>query len=156
MNNAAPQPYPGDFASPQQVRQLADEYRRAAHLLAGQVRRREPLSRAPFRLSALQAIELYLSAFLLHQGWPPHEVRGLQHDITARVGHALLAGLKLKERTIAHLRTLAASREYLILRYGPELIDPSTQSNRLTATLEELAGKLTELMAQPPAPDARL
>ena len=98
---------------------------------------------------------MYLSAFLLHQGWSPPAVRGLQHDFAARVDHALRAGLKLRERTVAHLRTLAASREYLTLRYGPELIDPSSHTNRLAATLEELANKLTELMARPPGPDAR-
>jgi len=40
------------------------------------------------------------------------------------------------------------SREYLVVRYGPELVDRASQTNRLAATLEEVASKVRELMSR--------
>ncbi|WP_245478528.1 hypothetical protein [Mesorhizobium sp. M4B.F.Ca.ET.049.02.1.2] len=59
--------YPGELASPQQIHELAEEYRKAAHQLLPLGRAGKPLTRAPFRLSAIHAIELYLTALLLHR-----------------------------------------------------------------------------------------
>ncbi|MEM7635327.1 MAG: hypothetical protein AAF299_12245, partial [Pseudomonadota bacterium] len=58
------EPYPGATASAQQVLQLANEYRTAAHTLLAQGKKKQPLSRAPCRLSAIHAIELYFNALL--------------------------------------------------------------------------------------------
>ena len=147
--------YPGTLATPAQIRELADAYCSAAHLLLGAGERRKPLTRAPFRLSAIHAIELYLNAFLLTHGRTAAEVRGLRHDLSARIELAVAAGLKLRVKTTDHLKSLHESREYLVMRYGPELAGTASQVNRLTATLEEIARKVTASMA-PPHPAAGL
>lgn len=77
--------YPGEIAIPTQVLLLADEYRSAALLLIGACRRGEPLSHAPFRFAALQAVELYLNAFLLHRGHAPAALGSMQHDLAPRM-----------------------------------------------------------------------
>lgn len=145
-------PYPGDLATPGEIRLLADEYRKAAHLLRQLGRAGQPLSRAPFRLSAIHAIELYLNALLLNRGYAPAEIRRMQHDLAERTGLAIAGGLRLRARTAAHLNALAESREYLVTRYGPELSGTISQINRFEATLEEVARKVTEMLA---AQDAR-
>jgi hypothetical protein len=76
--------YPGECATPLQMRLLADEYREAALTLRNHVRSRSPLSQAPHRLVVLQAIVLYLNAFLLYRGVSAEEVRGLQHNLAKR------------------------------------------------------------------------
>ncbi|MER9029133.1 hypothetical protein [Mesorhizobium sp. M0674] len=141
--------YPGEFASPRQIYELAEEYRKAAILLVPLGRSRKPLSRAPFRLSAIHAIELYMTALLLHRGHDAHQVRKMQHDLAARAKHTAEAGLLLRTKTANHLQSLSQNREYLITRYGPELAASASQINRLTATLEEVAAKVTLLIAAP-------
>ncbi|RWX58969.1 hypothetical protein EN780_35545, partial [Mesorhizobium sp. M4B.F.Ca.ET.089.01.1.1] len=59
--------YPGELASPQQIHELAEEYRKAATLLLQLGRSGKPLTRAPFRLSAIHGIGLYLTALLLQR-----------------------------------------------------------------------------------------
>jgi hypothetical protein len=134
------QSYPGDLATPQQIRALADEYRDAAHLLLKSGKAAKSLTRAPFRLTAIHAIELYLSAQLLHRGFAAKKIRTLGHNLAAR---ALDSGLVLRKRTAEHLKTLSERREYLITRYGPERAASTSQINRLTATLDEIAEKVT-------------
>lgn len=146
VTERADDPYPGGRATPRQVLALADEYRAAATLLLGSCRRGEPASQAPFRLAALQAIELYLNAVLLHGGHEACSVRGLQHDLARRAGLAASAGLRLRDRTAAHLVALAADREYLLARYCPERRGPPPP-NRLSATLDEVARKARPLVA---------
>ncbi|MGX8011381.1 hypothetical protein ACVDG8_021655 [Mesorhizobium sp. ORM8.1] len=138
--------YPGELASPQQVYELAEEYRKAANLLLQLGRPGKPLTRAPFRLSAIQAIELYLTALLLHRGHNPNQIRKMQHDLSGRTKYAMEAGLHLRAKTSKHLESLSQNREYLITRYGPELAATASQINRLTATLEEVAVKVTALI----------
>jgi len=122
---------------------LANEYRRAASALYALGRKGEPLSRAPYRLLAIHALELYLSAVLIHRGHAPTAVRGLQHDLATRAHLAAIAGLVLRKRTAAHLASLAMSREYVVTRYSPEAQCSLSQVNRLAATLEEVAAKVT-------------
>lgn len=105
-------------------------------------RKGDALSRAPFRLAAIHAVELYLSALLLHAGHEPGRVRALQHDLAARADLSIKLGLKLRKRTANHLKTMATAREYLVTRYGPELSGSLSQVNRLSATLEEVATKV--------------
>lgn len=142
MMSDGPTDYPGSLATPAQIFALADAYRHAAHLLLSAGEKGKPLSRAPFRLTAIQAIELYLNAYLLRLGHKPEDLRGLQHDMRRRAELAISAGLKLRLRTAEHLRFLHQKREYLITRYGPELTASVSQVNRLTATLEEVARKV--------------
>jgi len=134
---------PGDEATPQQVLELAHEYRRAADVLLPTGRRRKPLSRAPYRLLAIQAIELYLNTLLLLGDHAPANLRGMRHDLGQRAKLAPAADLKLKKRTARHLRTLSESREYLVTRYGPEMNGTISQLNRLAATLGEVSEKVT-------------
>lgn len=144
--------YPGELATPDQVRRLADEYRLAAHHLLILGRKGEPLSRAPFRFSAIHAIELYLNAFLLHRGQEAAVIRGLQHNLSARTDLAVQNRLSLRQRTVAHLHSMATNREYLIMRYGPETTATASQVNRLSATLDEVAAKVAAALAPPPVP----
>jgi|tagenome__1003787_1003787.scaffolds.fasta_scaffold19982252_2 hypothetical protein len=139
--------YPGAVATSRQVLGLAEEYRRAAHVLRPTGRSGRPLSRAPYRLVAIHSLELHLNALLLASGHPPAKVRGLQHDIATRTDLAIAAGLKLRKRTILHLRGLSETREYLITRYNPEL-SAAFELTRLAATLEEVAEKVTTLINQ--------
>ncbi|MGX5805855.1 hypothetical protein ACWGS9_32245 [Bradyrhizobium sp. Arg314] len=141
--------YPGGLASPQQIHELAEEYRKAATLLLQLGRSGKPLTRAPFRLSAIHAIELYLTALLLHRGHSPNQIRKMQHDLSARTEQALEAGLRLRAKTARHLQSLSQNREYLVTRYGPEMAATASQINRLTASLDEVASKVTALIALP-------
>jgi hypothetical protein len=135
------QNFPGDAATASQIRALADEYRKAAIVLIPHGKAGKPLSRAPFRLIAIHAIELYLNAYLLEKNKSGCEIRSMRHSLRARVDAALEHGLVLRIKTAAHIRALEDCREYLISRYGPELISTATQLNRLIATLNEVAEK---------------
>jgi len=115
-------------------------------------RRGDPLSRAPGRLSAIHAIELYLNALLLFRGQETSRIRGLQHDLAARTEMAIANGLQLRKRTAEHLSAMAGNREYLVTRYGPEMTATISQINRLTATLDEVANKVSAMMAAPNRP----
>jgi hypothetical protein len=140
--------YPGQSATPVQILQLAEEYRQAAQVLMRLGRRGAPLSWAPCRLTAIQAIELYLNALLLHAGLPPTTIRGLQHDLAKRTNQAVEAGLKLRKRTAIHIATMGGNREYLVTRYGPEITGTVSQINRLIASLEEVATKVTAIVSK--------
>lgn len=141
--------YPGETATPQQILILAEEYRRAAEAVLPTGRRRQPLSRAPYRLLAIHAVELYLNAFLLAAGHASTRLRGLQHDLAERTRFALDAKLPLRKRTAEHLRRLSEGREYLITRYDPAT-KPLSEINRIAATLNEVAEKVARRIDQDP------
>jgi hypothetical protein len=121
---------------------LADEYLLAAELLMQRGRPGEPLSRAPARLCAIHAIELYLNAFLLDRGVSHAQVRAQMHNLADRTELALAHGLVLRKLTREHLVKMTDDREYLVSRYGPEMSATLSQVNRLMATLNELAKKV--------------
>ena len=146
--------YPGELAKPRDLVRLADEYRNAARAVALLGRPREPMSRAPYRLSAIHAVELYLNALLIHAGHEPASVRNLRHDFATRTDLALGCGLTLRRRTAAHLRSLTGNREYLVSRYQPGEADSLSQLNRLAATLEEVAAKVTVVVTSQPRPSS--
>ncbi len=133
-------------STPKQIALLAEEYRKAAHTLLAQSRQGEPLSRAPAHLSAIHAIELYLNALLMSQGLDASDIRALQHDLAARNALAVTAGLVLRKKTAAHLTAMTGNREYLITRYHPDRTDDVSEVTRLTATLDEIAGKIASSM----------
>jgi hypothetical protein len=137
-------PYPGERATADELFRLAEEYRRAASLLVQSRRPSQPFSRAPYHLAAIHAIELYLNALLLSQGMTPCDLRKLQHDLSARIGHDLAAGFGLTRRTTAHLVDLSKRREYLIVRCGTDQMKEMSQINRLQATLEEIQSKVAK------------
>jgi len=126
--------------------QLADEYCRAAQTLLECGRKGKPLSRAPFRLCAVHAIELYLNALLLHRGDKPEQIRGRKHDLAERTRLALESGLKLRERTADHLIKMTETREYLVSRYAPEMSSTLSEINRLEATLNEVGRKVAVIV----------
>lgn len=117
--------YPGEATSSATVLRLAPEYRRAAETLTQNGRKGDPLSRAPYRLLAIHAIELYLNALLLRAGHGSARIRGLQHDLAARAQLAVEARLPLRRRTLAHLQALSAAREYHATRYDPAAVAAS-------------------------------
>lgn len=140
--------YPGEDASAAQLLALAEQYRVAAHLLLKQQSRpKEPLSRAPFHLTAIHAIELYLNALLMHVGMKAAAIRGMQHNLSLRTKAAVTKGLVLRKRTATHLETISGNREYLASRYGAEMTSSPSQINRLTATLDEVAAKVTKIVS---------
>lgn len=134
-----------------QMQRLAKEYQDASLALRKLGRPGAPLSFAPFRLTAIHAVELYLSAYLLGHGhqWPA--VRRLQHDLAERARLAVEGGLNLREKTKKHLHDLDAGREYVHSRYAPELVPTMTQVNRLEATLKEVATKVRKASTVSPA-----
>lgn len=134
--------YPGTDAAPADIFALAAEYHAAAEDLIRKGRPREPISRAPARLCAIHAIELYLNAFLLSSGDPPETVRARLHDLADRADTAVGRGLVLRRRTHDHLVRMTKHREYLVSRYGPERAGALSESNRLMATLDEIARKV--------------
>ena len=139
--------YPGDHASPYEMNRLADFYRDAAHRCSGSILIGDPISAGPMRLLAIHSIELNLSAYLLLQGSPWPAIRKMGHDLTARLERATERGMVLRERTSAHIRAIARDREYLIARYGPDCLSTASQMNRLLATLEEVARKVSRAVA---------
>ena len=134
--------YPGEAATAAEVVALANEYRIAAQLLVQNGRPGEARSRAPFRMVAIHAVELYLNAFLLRSGHSAGEVRGLQHNLAARADLAVEVGLVLRKRTREHLHAMSQSREFLVTRYVPSGTSLS-EINRLQATLTEVAQKVS-------------
>ncbi|GAB4370025.1 MAG: hypothetical protein Kow00114_30120 [Kiloniellaceae bacterium] len=138
--------YPGAEASAAEVLGLATEYHTAAQALLKTVRKGKPLSRAPCRLCAIHAIELYLNAFLLHLGETPEKIRAHRHDLATRVAAAPDGKLTFRKKTAEHLARMSEDREYLVTRYGPELAATLSEVNRLMATLEEVGTKVRAIL----------
>jgi hypothetical protein len=134
--------YPDHEATAGDLVRLAEEYRAAAETLQPCRRKGKPLSSWPYRMVAIHAIELYLSAYLRFQGQTAEEVRNLQHNLAQRSARAANCGLKLKKLTASHLATMTKTKEYQISRY--EIEPPSTvsQLNRLESTLREVSEKV--------------
>lgn len=143
MPTVCTDPFPGADATAAQVHELAAEYRRAAGLLAVAGVPGRPLTRSPYRLLVIQAVELYLNGYLLAHGQDSAAIRRLHHDLGARARLAVSAGLVLRARTLAHLEQLAANREYLTSRYATGAGVVRSNPNRLAATLDEVASKVT-------------
>lgn len=134
--------------SPQELVELARAYAEAAAQLGERQKKYTPISLAPYRLAAIHAIELYLSAYLRMKNHEADEIRSLQHDLQQRTAKATKAGMKLRKRTITHLGTMTSSREYLLARYQPSAQKSLSQINRLLATLRDVEEKVTKAMKQ--------
>jgi len=142
MKDLEIQTYPGSNATPAEFVALADEYYSCAEVLMQRGKPRVAISRAPARLCAIHAIELYLNAFLLNSGELPEQVRAHLHNLANRTEIALSHGLVLRKLTKAHLIKMTEDREYLISRYGPEMSTTLSEITRLMATLNEVAKKV--------------
>ncbi|MEO9873424.1 MAG: hypothetical protein ABJM26_12615 [Anderseniella sp.] len=134
--------YPGDNATAGQILDLAGAYHDAAQRLWEDGCRKHTIARAPLHLAAIHAIELYLSALLLHKGTEAAKVRSLKHCLQDRADQAKQAGLQLRTNTHAHLVSMSDNREYLVVRYEPELQTVMSNITRLMATLNEVSKKV--------------
>ena len=143
MTDSPPKPYPGTAASKWQILDLANEYYGAALALFQKAEREAPLSYAPARLCCIHAIELYLNAFLRHEGIGAEQIRRRMHNLADPL---FVERLGLKRRTAKHLATMTERREYLISRYAPELITEHSELDRLSATLVEVMAKVRDHM----------
>ena len=151
MLDATDSPYPGDGASVDDLLALAASYAKAARHLSSLVKKGEPATRAPGHLCAVHAVELYLSSYLRHCGVAACELRGLQHDVAARMERAARHGLVVDQRTAAHLERLVSEREYVVSRYGPDQLATLSQQNRVEATLREVESKVLAAIRKAPA-----
>ncbi|MFC3098819.1 hypothetical protein [Alteraurantiacibacter palmitatis] len=141
--------YPGEKASPQDVLALANAFADRAPLLLEGLKRTPNVAKAPFRLVAIHAIELYLNAYLLNCGCSGPEIRGYQHNLGKRLKQAEIKDLKLRKKTLDHLHELTKCREYLTSRYDPS--DPgSSPLTRLKASLQDVRKKVSQkIQAEP-------
>lgn len=134
--------------TPQELANLARSFSEATDKLLGLCKKGKPLTHAPYRFAAIHAIELYLTAYLQLNNHEPKTIRGLQHDLAKRTDHATKAGLKLRKRTIAHLRQLTSNREYVETRYHPAAMKNLTQPNAIIATLKDVEDKVMKVVAR--------
>lgn len=146
--------YPGESSSAPELVALADEFRRSSELIAKSMKARKANSTAPFRLLCIHAIELYLNAYLRNAGQPAPTIRGMQHNLAARLELTDASGLILRQKTRMHLTAISANREYVASRYEPAAVTLS-QVNRLQATLEEVRNKVLKQLARPKPAEAR-
>ena len=146
----SPDQYPGADARVEEIIRLANHYRGAANDLLRMAQEKGPCRVAPCRLCAVHAIELYLNAFLLKLGHPPERIRDSRHDLAARAALANAGAARGRRRTAIHLAAMTQGREYLVLRYDPGMAELAPL-NRLWATLDEIARKVTRAVAIPAA-----
>lgn len=151
LPTSPPTHYPGSDATAASLLLLANEYNRGAKLLVGNGRKGATASYAPFRLVAIHAIELYLSAFLLGAGETAEGIRALGHDVGRRATRAMDLGLVLRQGTNLHIQSLWNDREYLVSRYAVDLLGSMSQLNRLTASLDDVATKVSKRL-EPASP----
>lgn len=135
--------YPDQSAKVRDILALATQYRYAAVTLGEGVSKS---GHPPRRLLALHSIELHLNALLLAKGLDRDTVNGLQLDLGERTRRAVDAGLVLRRRTAEHLASLSSNREYLVIRYRPDLTASISQMSRLMATLDELSRKVRKML----------
>ena len=75
----------------------------------------------------------------MQHGDSPERVRSRWHDLAARAALAGEQGLRLQPKTALHLTRMINSREYLVMRYGPDAVASCSETTWLTATLKEVA-----------------
>ncbi|MEL7106968.1 MAG: hypothetical protein AAGM21_13675 [Pseudomonadota bacterium] len=142
MNDQTPISYPGETATPQEMLGLANHYRLAFDTLRKQKDGKAKTLIAPANLCAIHGIELYLQALLRLDGTAHSTIRGYQHELAEMAAQPSVVDLKLGQRTRAHLQSMTEQREYLIVRYAPDMTDARSELTRLAATLKELAEKV--------------
>lgn len=140
MTSGAPD-YPGDEATVDEILDYAEAYFAASRTLFERARNGKPQVRAPARLCAIHATELYLNAFLRARGESSKNIRARMHNLA---DEHFISELRLRRKTGLHLQELSHRREYLIARYAPDHARQHTPINRLTSTLEEVRAKLSK------------
>jgi hypothetical protein len=142
----ATSPYPGESASPHDLLDLAHAYYTAAiHLFHQATNLGGGFHEAPARLCAIHAIELYRNAFLRFREVDPKDVRKRGHTLW---DEDFVAALGLRKKTAAHLLWIEDNREYLSVRYAPDLLKAQSQSNRILATLREIMMKSDRIRSE--------
>jgi len=154
MSEVSQNSYPGSTASTREVLELAGAYNNAAVVLFINAEKLggltyAPLHYAPARMCAIHAIELFLNAFLRHEGISHGQIRGRMHNLA---DPSFVTTLKLRKKTAQHLQDMSEKREYLISRYGPEMVSQHTEVNRLMATSEEIMQKVCKHLNSTQAP----
>lgn len=123
---------------------LAHQYGVAACDLRARV---EIGSFAPFRFCVLQAVELCLSALLLHGGSSAKEIRAMEHNLGARARSCARLNLTFRKKSLALLDDLSAKRHYLAVRYSSSLPNNDIHINQLMSLLVETIEKVSKLIA---------
>ena len=134
--------YPDQSAKVRDILALATQYRDAAVTLGEGVSKS---GHPPRRLLALHSIELHLNALLLAKGLDRDTVNGLQLDLGERTRRAVMPA-SFCAGTAEHLASLSSNREYLVIRYRPDLTASISQMSRLMATLDELSRKIRKML----------
>ena len=140
--------YPAELATAQETLNLANNYRRAAQSLQRPGEERPTHLRAPYRLVAIHAVELYLNALLSFRGVAAPQIRGFQHNLADRAKLVGDHGVLLRAATLEHLQMLTQSREYRRARYDGEKRVKLSELDRSEATLKEVADKVTARIAR--------
>lgn len=136
-------PYPGSDTDPADLLVLADQYGFAFRKLQETKMPEGKLVGAPARLLGVHAIELYLNVCLRLDKLRPEEVRRFGHNLAAKADHPSVQSLALRQKTRLHLARLTDTREYLLVRYAPDRKKEFSEMTRLTATLADLAKKVS-------------
>lgn len=144
MKDLSPDPRPGDNATPQDVLVLANQYRSAFENLRRPKGAAAKALIAPAHLCAIHAIELYLHALLRQEGTPYPALRDHHHKLADMVTYECVAELNLRTKTIQHLKTMTDSREYVVVRYAPEMKHKRSNPTQVEATLKDIADKVIE------------
>jgi HEPN domain-containing protein len=97
----------------------------------------------PARFLMVHAVEMYLLSWLAHHNASIDK----SHDFKTKVENATQVGLKLKNKTYAHILTLR--KEYNFLRYGANEAMPIPPLSRLQATLREVSQKVLSVLSPP-------
>lgn len=144
MNDLSPAPRPGDNADPRDVLALANQYRSAFENLRRPKGAAAKALIAPAHLCAIHAIELYLHALLRQEGTPYSTLRDHHHKLSDMATYERVAELNLRTKTIEHLKTMTDSREYVVVRYAPEMKHKRSNPTQVEATLNDIADKVIE------------
>lgn len=135
-----PKPSTDDASQAVHVLAVLKDYQAAAAFLM-----KSPLKESgPCRFFMLHATELYLNAFLYAHGESVETIRDFQHSFTRRIEAAGKCGLVLRKKTVEHLQKVDARKEYVNSRYQSVVTEKFSLSNRLTASLNEVAKKVTK------------
>jgi hypothetical protein len=126
------------LATPQDVLERAEQYAEAADFLFKGKTDAEVALHVPARLCALQAIELYLHAFLRFRGVSVKQIKARQHNVWHE---EFCQRLELDKRTREHLQRISKDRVYVAVRYPGEVSTRLCEPTRVERTLRAIRDK---------------
>jgi HEPN domain-containing protein len=142
MATALP-PYPGDHIDGVALLGMAKSYHEAADRLRAALTPCKNGDYAPWRLLALHAIELYLSAAMLRHDHDMAVVRSSSHDLEKKLNLLLKDGMRFSEKTCHVLRLVSQDRHYVRARYAPDMVKEMMPITRLNAALSDVAALMS-------------